>query len=47
MRTNLASSRSVFLPQPSAMLAAMEIPARRIWLVSPYISCAGKPLVAL
>src|SRR5260221_11185548 len=43
---NLAKSRSVDLTQPSAMLAAMDAAARRIWEVKPNRSAEGKSAVA-
>jgi hypothetical protein len=39
------NSPSLDLPLPSAMLLATETAARRIWLVSPYISVAGNSRV--
>jgi hypothetical protein len=35
------------LPQPSAILAAMDAAHLRIWLVMLQISCLGNPSVAL
>ena len=36
-----AKSAELFLPQPSAMFVGIDAQARRIWLVSPYISSRG------
>jgi len=40
-----AKSKSVSRPHPSAMFAGMELALRRSWLVRPYSSSLGNPVV--